>query len=60
MAFGVPKNSVSLEDIMNRVTEIDILSFYFNIKEIPCVIHSPFREDNFKRTSQRRKKEGLW
>ena len=46
MAFGVPKNSVSLEDIMNRVTEIDILSFYFNIKEIPCVIHSPFREDN--------------
>ena len=46
MAFGVPKNSVSLEDIMNRVTEVDILSFYLNIKEIPCVIHSPFREDN--------------
>ena len=33
MAFGVPKNSVSLEDIMNRMTEIDILSFYFNIKD---------------------------
>lgn len=46
MAFGVTKSSVSLEDIMNRVTEIDILSFYFNIKEIPCVINSPFREDN--------------
>ena len=46
MAFGVPKNSVSLEDIMNRVTELDILSFYLNIKEIPCVINSPFREDN--------------
>ena len=46
MAFGVAKDSVSLNDIKNTVTEIDILSFYFNIKEIPCVIHSPFREDN--------------
>ena len=46
MAFGVPKNSISLSDIMDRVTEADILSFYLNIKEIPCVINSPFREDN--------------
>ena len=46
MAFGVAKDSVSLNDIKSRVTEIDILSFYLNIKELPCVINSPFREDN--------------
>lgn len=46
MAFGVTKASVSLNDIKSRVTEIDILSFYLNIKELPCVINSPFREDN--------------
>ena len=46
MAFGVTKDSVSLNDIKSRVTEIDILSFYLNIKELPCVINSPFREDN--------------
>ena len=46
MAFGVTVDSVSLNDIKSRVTEIDILSFYLNIKELPCVINSPFREDN--------------
>ena len=46
MAFGVTKDSVSLNDIKSRVTEIDILSFYLNIKELPCVINSPFRKDN--------------
>ena len=46
MAFGVTKDSVSLNDIKSRVTEIDILSFYLSIKELPCVINSPFREDN--------------
>ena len=46
MAFGVTVDSVSLNDIKSRVTETDILSFYLNIKELPCVINSPFREDN--------------
>ena len=39
------KSSVSLEDILSRVTEADILSFYLGITEIPCIIHSPLRED---------------
>ena len=46
MAFGVTVDSVSLNDIKSSVTETDILSFYLNIKELPCVINSLFREDN--------------
>lgn len=45
MGFASGRSSVSLNDIMSRVTEADILSFYLNIREIPCVIHSPLRKD---------------
>lgn len=45
MAFSSGKSSVSLDDIMSKVTEADILSFYLGINEVPCIIHSPLRED---------------
>jgi hypothetical protein len=45
MAFSSGKSSVSLEDILNRVTEANILSFYLGITEIPCIINSPLRQD---------------
>lgn len=45
MAIGVGKSLVTLEDILCRVTEADIVSYYFGINEIPCVIHSPLRTD---------------
>lgn len=45
MAFSSGKSSVSLDDILSRVTEADILSFYLGISEVPCIIHSPLRED---------------
>ena len=45
MAIGVGKSPVALEDILCRVTEADIVSYYFGINEIPCVIHSPLRTD---------------
>lgn len=45
MAIRVGNSSVCLEDVLGRVSESDILSYYFNIKEIPCVINSPLRED---------------
>lgn len=45
MAFSKGENSVSLDDIMSKVTEADILSYYLNITKIPCIIHSPLRED---------------
>ena len=45
MAFSSGKSSVSLEDILSRVTEADILSFYLGVTEVPCIIQSPLRED---------------
>lgn len=46
MAIRVGNSSVCLEDVLGRVSEIDILSHYIGINEIPCVIHSPLRKDN--------------
>ena len=45
MAIGVGNSSVCLEDVLGRISEIDILSYYCGITKIPCVIHSPLRED---------------
>lgn len=46
MAIRVGNSSVCLEDVLGRMSEIDILSHYIGINEIPCVIHSPLRKDN--------------
>lgn len=45
MAISSGKCNITLEDILNRVSEEDIAFFYLNIKELPCVICSPLRED---------------
>ena len=45
MAFGSGKSSINLEDILSKVTEADILSYYLDITEVPCIINSPLRED---------------
>lgn len=45
MSFSPGRSSISLEDILNKATEADILSFYLGVNEVPCVIHSPLRED---------------
>lgn len=45
MAISSGRSSVSLEDILSKVSEGDILSFYLGINEVPCIIHSPLRED---------------
>lgn len=39
------ENSVSLNDILSKVTEADILSYYLGITEIPTITNSPLRED---------------
>lgn len=36
---------IGINDILSRVTECSILSFYLNISKIPCVINSPLRKD---------------
>ena len=38
-------NSVNLSDILSKVTEADILSYYLGITEVPCIINSPLRQD---------------
>lgn len=39
------KSSVSLDDILSKVTEADILSHYLGVTEVPCIINSPLRQD---------------
>lgn len=46
MAFSSGNVSVTLEDILNKVQEIDILYYYLGVTTIPCVIKSPVRKDN--------------
>lgn len=46
MAFSSGRTSISLEELLEKVSEISIASKYLNIYEIPCVINSPLREDN--------------
>ena len=45
MAFSKGKSSVSLDDILSKVTEADILSYYLGVTEVPCIINSPLRQD---------------
>ena len=45
MAFSSGKSSVGLDDILSKVTEADILSYYLGVTEVPCIINSPLRQD---------------
>lgn len=44
--FSTGNSSVDLGDILDKVSEFDILAFYLGITTIPCVINSPLRVDN--------------
>jgi hypothetical protein len=46
MAFGTGELSITLEDILAKTTEFEILDYYFMVDELPIVINSPLREDN--------------
>lgn len=46
MAFASGEHSITLEDILARITEFDILYYYFNVSKLPTIIHSPLRQDN--------------
>ena len=45
MAFSKGKPDVSLEDILTKVTEAELLANYLNVFRVPCIINSPLRED---------------
>lgn len=46
MGFSSGRTSISLEELLSKVSEISIAAKYLNITEIPCVINSPLRRDN--------------
>lgn len=39
------RTSITLEEILSRMSEADILAYYLNIYEIPTIINSPLRQD---------------
>ena len=45
MAISKGKNSICLDDILNKVSEADILYYYLGITKIPIIINSPLRVD---------------
>lgn len=44
--FSKGISNITIEDIENKISEFDILSYYLNITNIPCLINSPLRSDN--------------
>lgn len=46
MVIGKTFPSLTIEELFSKYSEIDILTTYFNIKEIPCCINSPLRQDS--------------
>lgn len=46
MSFTSGRSSISLDDILSKTTEVEILHYYLGITSIPTVINSPFRKDN--------------
>lgn len=45
MAFSKGITLITLEDILDKTTEADIANCYLGVRNIPCVINSPLRED---------------
>ena len=45
MGFSQGLKTVDLETILNSVRELDILSYYLGISNVPCIIKSPLRLD---------------
>lgn len=45
MSFGKCHKSICLDDILNKVSEVDILNHYLGISTLPILINSPFRQD---------------
>ena len=39
------ENSITLAEIENKISEGELLQYYLDIEEVPCVIKSPLRED---------------
>lgn len=45
MAFSTGNDSVTLEELRNKVSEADIVAHYLGVTKVPCIISSPLRKD---------------
>ena len=45
MAFSQGSKTIDLDYILNNVGELNLLSHYFGISDVPCLINSPLRPD---------------
>lgn len=45
MAVSIGKPNIGLEDILSKVSELDIIYHYFGVANVPCIISSPLRDD---------------
>lgn len=46
MAVSTGFSTVSLKEILSKVSELDIAGFYFGITYLPCLINAPYRKDD--------------
>lgn len=44
--FSKGISNITITDLRNKVSDFDLVSYYLNIKNIPCLINSPLRIDN--------------
>lgn len=58
MAIGKPREYITIEKIESKVSELDILAFYLDIKRLPCSMRSPLRIDHDRSFAIRLNKEG--
>lgn len=43
--FSKGRSTLNIKELRNKVSDYEILNYYIGIKEVPCVINSPLRED---------------
>lgn len=46
MAISIGKPNIRLDEILSKVSELDIIHHYFGVTNVPCIISSPLRPDN--------------
>lgn len=46
MSISSGFSTISISDLKNKISEMDIASFYFGITEFPSLINAPYRTDN--------------
>ena len=45
MTINIGKPNISVKNVLSKVSDFDLIHYYFGINEVPCIINSPLRED---------------